>query len=71
MSRESGFVPIRFHIAGRVLLLLGAVGLTAAATGALTGWFSLPSVILYASLAAVPVGLYLVLVVPREPEDAA
>lgn len=71
MSRDSGFVPIRFHIAGRLLLLLGALGLVAVAIGALTGWFSLPSAILYVSLAAVPIGLYLLLVVPREPEDPA
>lgn len=66
MSRQSGFVPIQFHIAGKLLLVLSGIGLLAAAVAKLTAWFAFPSMALIMSLIAIPIGLYLVLVAPRE-----
>ena len=69
VSQSSGFVPIRFHLAGKLLLILGLIGIVCYGIDALTGWFALPSAVLIVSLIFIPVSLYLIFVVPRENED--
>lgn len=66
MSRSSGFVPIKFRLAGKILLLVGAAGLLLAGLAGISGWFVVPSMVLYMSLAAIPISLYLIFVVPLE-----
>ena len=66
MSQFSGFVPIKFHLAGKFLLILGFIGLILSGVSKLTGWFILPSAVLILSLIAIPVSLYLIFVVPSE-----
>jgi len=52
-------------VAGKLLLILGVIGLLAVGVDALTGWFGLPKVVFLVSLASIPVSLYL-LTVPKE-----
>lgn len=65
MNRPAGFVPVNYRLAGKLLLILGIIGLLATGVGALTGWFRLPRVILIVSIALIPVSLYLT-IVPKE-----
>jgi hypothetical protein len=69
VSQRSGFVPIRFRVAGKLLLILGAIGLVLVGIAQLSGWFALPSLVWIASLAMLVVGLYLIWVGRRERED--
>ncbi|MFN2121503.1 MAG: hypothetical protein ACK2T0_14030 [Anaerolineales bacterium] len=66
MNRPAGFVPANYRLAGRLVLILAGVGLLAAAIDALTAWLRLPNWVLIASLALIPVGLYLLFVPPKE-----
>jgi hypothetical protein len=66
MSRSSGFVPIKFRLAGKILLLVGVAGLLLTGLAGISGWFVVPSMVLYMSLAAIPISLYLIFVVPLE-----
>ena len=66
MNRPAGFVPANYRLAGKLLLILGGIGLLATGVDALTGWFGLPRIILIVSLVLIPVSLYLLFVVPKE-----
>jgi hypothetical protein len=66
MNRPAGFVPANYRLAGRLLLILAGVGLLATAMDAATAWFGFPRWVLIASLALIPVGLYLLFVPPEE-----
>jgi len=66
MNRPAGFVPANYRLAGKLLLILGGIGLLATGVDALTGWFGLPTIILIVSLACIPVSLYLLFAVPKE-----
>jgi hypothetical protein len=66
MNRPAGFVPINYRVTGKLLLILGGIGLLATGVDALTGWFGLPTIILVVSLVCVLVSLYLLFVVPKE-----
>lgn len=69
MSQDSGFVPIRFHLAGRLLLALGVIGLILIGVSTLTGWFTLPSAVLILSLLLIVVSLYILIVAPKDDDD--
>jgi hypothetical protein len=66
MNRPAGFVPVNYRLAGKLLLILGGMGLLATGVDALTGWFGLPTIVLIVSLVCLPVSLYLLFVVPKE-----
>ena len=66
MNRPAGFVPANYRLAGKLLLILGGIGLLATGIDALTGWFGLPTIVLIVSLVLIPVSLYLLFVVPKE-----
>jgi hypothetical protein len=66
MSQLPGFVPVKFHMAGRILLVIGIIGLVLFGVSKLTGWYVLPTVTLGVSLAAILISLYLIFIVPRE-----
>ena len=66
MNRPAGFVPANYRLAGKLLLILGGIGLLATGVDALTGWFGLPTIIFIVSLVLIPVSLYLLFVVPKE-----
>ena len=66
MNRPAGFVPVNYRLAGKLLLILGGMGLLATGIDALTGWFGLPTIVLVVSLLCIPVSLYLLFVVPEE-----
>ena len=66
MNRPAGFVPANYRLAGKLLLMLGGIGLLATGVDALTSWFGLPIIVLIVSLALIPVSLYLLFVVPKE-----
>ena len=66
MNRPAGFVPANYRLAGKLLLILGGMGLLATGVDAVTGWFGLPTVVLIVSLVLIPVSLYLLFVVPKE-----
>ena len=65
MNRPAGFVPVNYRLAGKLLLILGIIGLLVTGVDALTGWIGLPRVVFIVSLALIPVSLYL-LTVPKE-----
>ncbi len=65
MNRPAGFVSVNFRLAGKLLLILGVIGLLAVGVDTLTGWFGLPKAVFLVSLASIPVSLYL-LTVPKE-----
>ena len=69
MSKDSGFVPIPFHIVGKVLLPIGLALLAAYLISYITNWFTLPSILFFFALAIAVLGLYLIFVVPRESID--
>lgn len=66
MNRPAGFVPANYRLAGKLLLILGGVGLLATGVDALSGWFGLLTIILIVSVVLIPVSLYLLFVVPKE-----
>ena len=66
MRQPSGFVPIRFRIAGRILTGLGVAGLLILSIVALACGRSIAWPLPAASAIAVLVGLYLLFVVPKE-----
>ena len=66
MNRPAGFVPANYRLTGKLLLILGGIGLLATGVDALTGWFGLPIIVLIVSLVLIPVSLYLLFVVPKE-----
>ncbi len=66
MNRPAGFVPANFRLTGKLLLILGGMGLLATGVDALTGWFGLPPIVWIVSLVLIPVSLYLLFVVPKE-----
>jgi hypothetical protein len=65
MNRPAGFVPANYRLTGKLLLILGIIGLLVTGVDALTGWLGLPKVVLIVSVALIPVSLYL-LIVPKE-----
>ena len=66
MNRPADFVPENYRLAGKLLLILGGIGLLATGVDALTGWFGLPKIVFIVSLVLIPVSLYLLFVVPKE-----
>jgi hypothetical protein len=66
MSQLPGFVPVKFHMAGRILLVIGIIGLVLIGVSELTGWFVLPPIVLMISIATILVSPHLIFVVPRE-----
>jgi hypothetical protein len=66
MNRPAGFAPINYRLTGKLLLILGIVGLLVTGVDALTGWFGLPRVVLILSLVLIPVSLYLLIVPKKE-----
>lgn len=66
MNQPPGFVPVDFHLVGRILLIIGIIGLVLVGVSELTGWFALPEIVWVFSLAMTLVSLYLIYVVPRE-----
>ena len=51
-----------------MLLVMGIIGLLAAGVDLVTEWFGLPAIIPVMCVIFVLVGLYLVYIIPREPE---
>lgn len=70
MSQDSGFVPIRFRLAGRLLLTLGVIGLLLVGASALTGWFTLPPAVLILSLLLIAVSVYILIVSPKDDDGS-
>ena len=68
MSKPAGFVPIQFHMSGKILLVIGFIGLGMYAISKFTGWYVLPSATLGISIAIILISLYLIFVVPREED---
>jgi hypothetical protein len=66
MNRPAGFVPVNYRLTGKLLLILGGIGLLATGVDALTGWFGLPMIVSIVSLVCIPVSLYLLFVAPKE-----
>ena len=66
MNRPAGFVPVNYRMTGKVLLILGCLGLLATGVDVLTGWFGVPKIIFIVSILCIPVSLYLLFVVPKE-----
>lgn len=66
MSQLPGLVPVKFHMAGRILLVIGIIDSVLIGVSEFTGWFVLPPIVLMISIATILVSLYLIFVVPRE-----
>ena len=61
----SGFVPINYQRAGKLMVVIGLVCLLAILLGILTGAYSLPYSVLFFGLAFLILGPYLIFVVPK------
>lgn len=68
MNRPPGFADINMRFAGSLLLILGIACLAAVGVASVTGWYAVPSSLIYFALAAVLLGLYLVLSIARRAE---
>lgn len=68
MKIPSGFVPVPFHRVGKVLLIIGGIGVISLLVSKLIVGFSLPNKIMFISFSLIGIGLYLVFVVPRDNE---
>lgn len=66
MSRQPGFVPINFRLAGILLLASGALLCLSVVVARVTHWYTLRLDFGYLGLAGIVVGIYIVLV-NREP----
>lgn len=66
MNLPPGFDPANFHLAGKILLIIGIIGLVLVGVYKLTGWFALPQVVLPVSIVAIPFSLIFIFLVPRE-----
>jgi hypothetical protein len=66
MKHLPGFVPVNFYLLGKILLMIGIIGLVLVGISKITGWFGLPQDVLPLSLVVIPVSLYLIFVVPKE-----
>jgi hypothetical protein len=55
MNRPAGFVSVNFRLAGKLLFILGVLGLLAVGVDALTGWFGLPKVVFLVSAGWIPI----------------
>lgn len=69
MSRDPGFVPIPFHVVGKILLAIGFAILAAILISYVSSLFTLPSIITLFALVIIVIGLYLIFIVPRESID--
>lgn len=69
MNKPSGFVPIRFRAAGRILITLGAAAAVSYIVSRLTDWFPIGWEIGAVGLILVLIGIYLTYVVPVEPAE--
>jgi len=67
MSQLPGFRPIPFHLAGKVLLSIGIIGLIVFVISKISNRFSLPAGAMVFVLGLIIVSLYLIFVVPKEP----
>lgn len=68
MGRPPGFANINMRVAGSLLLILGVACLAAVGVASVTDWYAVPSSLIYFALAAVLLGLYLVLSIARREE---
>jgi hypothetical protein len=68
VDQFSGFVPIRFRVAGKLLLGLSSLGFILTIVSRMTGWFALPAVVGMSSLILLLIGLYMFYLASRESE---
>ena len=66
MSQFSGFVPIKFNLAGKLLIGLGVLGFLVIGVSILTGWFKISLLFLVVSLVLILMGSYMVLILSKE-----
>jgi uncharacterized membrane protein len=69
MSQFSGFVPIKFHLAGKILIGLGVLGFLVIGVSIITGWFKISMIFLIVCLVMVLMGSYMVLILSRENDN--
>jgi hypothetical protein len=69
MSRPSGFVPIRYRVAGQILFTLGAAAVAGFVFSKLTDWFILAPIFGVVGVVLILIGLYLIYIVPPEPVE--
>ena len=62
----SGFVPVNFNLVGKIMLGIGILGILLAIIDLLVEKMLLLDKLFYFALGFVLVGLYLILVVPKE-----
>ncbi|MFC1600457.1 hypothetical protein ACFL25_00020 [Patescibacteria group bacterium] len=62
----TGFAPIDFHLAGRVLFILGVTSTILKGIDYLFGWLNFPNNIFILGLISLFVSIYLIFVVPKE-----
>ena len=70
MSRSSGFVPVPFHLVGKILVVSAAIVIILYLLSIVFQWFMLPILVFTIGVAAMLIGLYLIYVVPREDTDS-
>jgi hypothetical protein len=65
-KHPSGFVPVNFQLAGKILLALGIILIILKGVDYLTCWVMLPNDLFLIGLALIVVSAYLIFIVPKE-----
>lgn len=60
-----GFVPVNYNIAGKLMIPLGSICVLAKLIAYITNLFEFPTQLLYAGIALIIIGWYLIFVVPN------
>lgn len=65
-KHQPGFAPIDFHLAGKVLLVLGLISTILKGVDYLFGCLNFPNNIFILGLVSIFVSIYLIFIVPKE-----
>jgi hypothetical protein len=70
MSRPSGFMPVPFHLAGKILVVIAAIVFAIYLLSIVFQLYTLPMLVLAIDAAVMLIGLYLIFVIPKEETDS-
>lgn len=62
----SGFVPVNYNLAGKILLPLGILLLLTKIISYFTKWFYVTNILIFIGIGFIILSLYLIFVVPKE-----
>ena len=69
MKYQAGFVPIQFYKIGRIMVILGLLGVIIWLLDYFFDWEWLSDIVLYISIGLILIGLYLRKFAPKDESD--